>query len=51
MIRQIKKSKAVSVKELQKKLNVYSFYPMIATQRVSFSDIENKMTDYKWLIK
>jgi len=37
--------------ELQKKLNVYSFYPMIATQRVSFSDIENKMTDYKWLIK
>ena len=37
--------------ELQKKLNVYSFYPMISTQRVSFSDIENKMTDYKWLIK
>jgi hypothetical protein len=37
--------------ELQKNLNVYSFYPMIATQRVSFSDIENKMTDYKWLIK
>jgi len=36
--------------ELQKKLNVYSFYPMIATQRVSFSDIENKVTDYKWLI-
>jgi len=37
--------------ELQKKLNVYSFYPMIATQRVSYSDIENKITDYKWLIK
>lgn len=37
--------------ELQKNLNVYSFYPMIATQRVSFSDIENKVTDYKWLIK
>ena len=37
--------------ELQKSLNVYSFYPMIATQRVSFSDIENKVTDYKWLIK
>jgi hypothetical protein len=37
--------------ELQKSLNVYSFYPLIATQRVSFSDIENKMTDYKWLIK
>jgi glycosyl transferase, family 25 len=37
--------------DLQKELNVYSFYPMIATQRVSFSDIENKVTDYKWLIK
>ena len=37
--------------ELQRSLNVYSFYPMIATQRVSFSDIENKITDYKWLIK
>lgn len=37
--------------ELQKSLNVYSFYPLIATQRVSFSDIENKVTDYKWLIK
>jgi GR25 family glycosyltransferase involved in LPS biosynthesis len=36
--------------ELQSKLNVYSFYPMIATQRVSYSDIENKVTDYKWLI-
>jgi GR25 family glycosyltransferase involved in LPS biosynthesis len=37
--------------ELQNTLNVYSFYPMIATQRVSFSDIENRVTDYKWLIK
>ncbi len=37
--------------ELQSILNVYSFYPMIATQRVSFSDIENRVTDYKWLIK
>ncbi len=37
--------------ELQNTLNVYSFYPMIATQRVSFSDIENRITDYKWLIK
>lgn len=37
--------------DLQKKLNVYSFFPAIATQRVSFSDIENKVTDYKWLIK
>lgn len=37
--------------DLQKKLNVYSFAPAMATQRVSFSDIENKVTDYKWLIK
>jgi len=37
--------------DLQKSLNVYSFYPVIATQRVSYSDIENKITDYKWLIK
>jgi glycosyl transferase family 25 len=37
--------------ELQNILNVYSFYPMIATQRVSFSDIENKLADYKSLIK
>jgi len=37
--------------ELQNTLNVYSFYPIIATQRVRFSDIENKITDYKWLIK
>lgn len=37
--------------DLQKKLNVYSFVPAMATQRVSFSDIENKVTDYKWLIK
>lgn len=37
--------------DLQSTLNAYSFYPMIATQRVSFSDIENRVTDYKWLIK
>lgn len=37
--------------DLQKSLNVYSFYPTIATQRVSYSDIENKIVDYKWLIK
>jgi GR25 family glycosyltransferase involved in LPS biosynthesis len=36
---------------LQKTMNVYCFYPAIATQRISFSDIENRVTDYKWLIK
>ena len=37
--------------ELQKDLNVYSFYPMISTQRISYSDIEGRVTDYKWLIR
>lgn len=36
---------------VQNKLNVYSFYPIITTQRISFSDIENKIKNYKWLIK
>lgn len=36
---------------LQKVFNVYSFYPAIAKQIVDFSDIQNKITDYNWLIK
>jgi GR25 family glycosyltransferase involved in LPS biosynthesis len=35
----------------QKNKNVYSFYPGIANQLVDFSDIQNKITDYNWLIK
>jgi len=36
---------------LQKKYNVYSFYPAIAKQDVDFSDIQNKIVDYNYLIK
>jgi len=35
----------------QKKKQVYSSYPAIAKQIVDFSDIQNKITDYNWLIK
>lgn len=36
---------------LQKIFNAYSFYPAIAKQIVDFSDIQNTITDYNWLIK
>jgi GR25 family glycosyltransferase involved in LPS biosynthesis len=35
---------------IQKNYNVYSFYPAIAKQIVGFSDIQNSITDYDWLI-
>jgi len=41
----------VSYVKLQKIFNVYSFYPAIAKQIVDFSDIQNSVTDYNWLIK
>jgi len=37
--------------KLQKIFNVYSFYPGIANQIVDYSDIQNNITDYRWLIK
>jgi GR25 family glycosyltransferase involved in LPS biosynthesis len=37
--------------ELQKDNQVYSFYPALAKQIVDFSDIQNNVTDYNWLIK
>lgn len=37
--------------ELQKKYNVYSFYPGVAKQRSGYSDIQNQNVDYGWLIK
>ena len=37
--------------ELQRSLNVYCFYPLIATQRISYSDIEGRVVNYDWLIK
>lgn len=36
---------------LQKKNNVYSFYPVIAKQVNGYSDIEMRNVDYSWLIK
>lgn len=50
-LKDLTKQLDVVYSDLQKKLNVYSFYPMIATQRVGYSDIQNKTVDYKWLIK
>lgn len=41
----------VTYVNLQKNKNVYSFYPAIAKQRVGFSDIQNSIKDYNWLIK
>jgi len=37
--------------ELQKELNVYSFYPNIALQRVSYSDIQNKIEDNRRVLE
>lgn len=41
----------VSYCDLQKKYNIYSFYPSVAKQRVSFSDIQGGITNYDHLIK
>lgn len=41
----------VEYAKLQKIFKIYSFYPAIAKQRVGFSDIQNKLQDYNWLIK
>lgn len=41
----------VSYVMLQKIFNVYCFHPILAKQLVDFSDIENEVTDYNWLIK
>jgi len=35
--------------DLQKGYDCYGFHPSIALQRVSYSDIQNKVMDYKWL--
>jgi len=41
----------VTYTNLQKNKKVYSFYPAIAKQRVGYSDIQNGVRDYNWLIK
>jgi GR25 family glycosyltransferase involved in LPS biosynthesis len=37
--------------EFQKKYNAISFSPGITSQLTNFSDIQNKIVDYNWLIK
>lgn len=41
----------VTYTNLQKNKKVYSFYPAIVKQRVGYSDIQNGVRDYNWLIK
>lgn len=41
----------VSLAHIQKLFNAYSFYPAIVKQYSNFSDIQNKLIDYNWLIK
>jgi GR25 family glycosyltransferase involved in LPS biosynthesis len=37
--------------DLQKRVNAYSFYPVIAKQISDYSDIQSRVVDYNWLIK
>lgn len=48
-----KKNKPLDVlyTALQKKYNVYSFFPAIAKQISDYSDIQNSVVNYDWLIK
>lgn len=41
----------VMMANLQKKYNAYSSSEALTTQLVSYSDIQNKVMDYNWLIK
>jgi glycosyl transferase family 25 len=41
----------VMMANLQKKYNAYSSSETLTTQMVSFSNIQNQIMDYKWLIK
>jgi GR25 family glycosyltransferase involved in LPS biosynthesis len=41
----------VMMSNLQKKYNAYSSSEALTTQLVSYSDIQNKVMDYNWLIK
>jgi hypothetical protein len=41
----------VMMANLQKKYNAYSSSVTLTTQLSNFSNIENKLSDYSWLIK
>jgi hypothetical protein len=46
-----KKQIDVIYTEIQKKGNTYCIIPAVAHQRIGFSDIQNRVVDYKDLIK
>ena len=49
LVKHRKKAIDVYYADIQKNYNCYGFNPSIALQRVSYSDIQNKIMDYKWL--
>ena len=49
LISERKKAIDVYYADIQKSYNCYGFNPSIALQRESFSDIQNKNVNYKWL--
>jgi GR25 family glycosyltransferase involved in LPS biosynthesis len=51
LIKDCNKPVDVYYSSLQKELNVYSFYPNIALQRVSYSDIQNKIEDNRRVLE
>jgi hypothetical protein len=51
IIKNFKEPIYVSYTKLQRVFNAYSFYPAMTSQLVNFSDIQNKIIDYNWLIK
>ena len=50
-IRKENLSFSLFVEDLQKKYNAYSSLETLTSQIVSFSDIQNEIMDYNWLIK
>ena len=49
LVKHRKKAIDVYYADIQKNYNCYGFNPSIALQRESFSDIQNKNVNYKWL--
>jgi GR25 family glycosyltransferase involved in LPS biosynthesis len=50
-LRQLNIENDVMMSNLQRKYNAYSSIPGLTSQIVSFSDIQNSVMDYNWLIK
>jgi len=49
VVSEMKKPIDVYYADIQKSYNCYGFNPSVALQRESFSDIQNKNVNYKWL--